>query len=54
MSDFKQYEESIVLYNSSLKGKSAPINCWDFHNNFLEEVRNFFLDLNKFPFSMVM
>ena len=47
MSDFNQYDENIALYNSSLKVKSAPIYCWDFNFNFLEEVRNFYLDLNK-------
>lgn len=47
MSDFNQYDENIALYNSSLKVKSPPIYCWDFNFNFLEDVRNFYLDLNK-------
>ncbi|MEC5164524.1 PAS domain S-box-containing protein [Flavobacterium sp. PL11] len=47
MSDFKQYEDTIALYNSNLKSKSTPINSWDFHNNFLNNVKNYFYDLNK-------
>ena len=47
MSDFKQYEETIALYNSNLKSKTAPIKSWDFHNNFLNDVKNYFYDLNK-------
>jgi len=47
MSDLKQYEETIALYNSNLKGKSTPISSWDFHNNFLDQVKNYYLDLAK-------
>jgi PAS domain S-box-containing protein len=47
MSDLKQYEETIAVYNSNLKGKSTPIYSWDFHNNFLDQVRNYHLDLVK-------
>lgn len=47
MSDLRQYEETIALYNSNLKSKSTPVNSWDFHNNFLNQVRNFSFDLNK-------
>lgn len=47
MSDLKQYEDTIALYNSNLKGKSTPIYSWDFHNNFLDQVRNYNLDLAK-------
>jgi len=47
MSDLKQYEETIAVYNSNLKGKTTPIYSWDFHNNFLDQVKNYYLDLNK-------
>jgi PAS domain S-box-containing protein len=47
MSDLKQYEETIAVYNSNLKGKSTPIYSWDFHNVFLEQVKNYHFDLAK-------
>ena len=47
MSDFRQYEEAVAIHNVNLKGNSTPVNCWDFHNNFLDEVKNYILDLNK-------
>jgi len=47
MSNFKQYEDAIAMYHNGLNVKTAPIFCWDFHNEFLTEVKSFFLDLNK-------
>lgn len=46
MNDFRHYEEAVALYHGTLKNKSTPIYCWDFHNNFLDEVKNFFVDFN--------
>jgi PAS domain S-box-containing protein len=48
MNDFRQYEEAIAIYYSSLSVKSPPVYSWDFHNDFLCSMKNFFLDLNKF------
>ena len=48
MNNFKQYEDAIALYHNGLNVKTVPIFCWDFHNEFLNEVKSFFLDLNKF------
>ena len=48
MNNFKQYEDAIAVYHNGLNVKTVPIFCWDFHNEFLNEVKSFFLDLNKF------
>lgn len=47
MNDFKQYEEAIAMYHSGLSIRTAPVYSWDFHNDFLCTMKNFFLDLNK-------
>lgn len=47
MNDFRQYEEAIAMYHGSLNNKTTPVYSWDFHNKFLDEIKNFFLDLNK-------
>ena len=47
MNDFKQYEEAIALYHNSLSINTAPVYSWDFHNDFLCSIKNFFLDLKK-------
>ncbi|MFV8368952.1 PAS domain-containing protein [Flavobacterium sp. LB2R40] len=47
MTNLKQYEDAIALYHNSLSVKTVPVYCWDFHNNFLTAVKNFFLDINK-------
>lgn len=47
MNNFKQYEDAIAVYHSGISVKTAPIFCWDFHNEFLNEVKSFFLDLNR-------
>ena len=47
MNNFRQYEEAIALHHNGLSVKTAPVVCWDFHNEFLTAVKSFFLDLNK-------
>lgn len=47
MTDFREYEDAIALYNSNLSIKTVPVYSWDFHNEFLSSVKNIFLDLNK-------
>ncbi|MFV8351409.1 PAS domain-containing protein [Flavobacterium sp. XS2P14] len=47
MNDFRQYEEAIALYHNKLSINTAPVYSWDFHNDFLCSIKNFFLDLNK-------
>lgn len=47
MNNFRQYENAIAMYHNGLNVKTAPVYCWDFHNDFLTAVKNFFLDLNK-------
>ena len=47
MNDFRQYEEAIALYHNNLSINTAPVYSWDFHNDFLCTIKNFFLDMNK-------
>jgi PAS domain S-box-containing protein len=47
MKDLKEYEEAIAMYNKGLSIKTVPIYSWNFHDEFLISVRNFFLDLNR-------
>lgn len=47
MNNLNQYEEAIAIYHRKLNNKTTPVYSWDFHNNFLDEVKNFFLDWNK-------
>ncbi len=47
MNDFRQYDEAIALYHNKLSVNTAPVYSWDFHNDFLCTIKNFFLDLNK-------
>jgi hypothetical protein len=42
MNDFRQYEEAIALYHNKLSINTAPVYSWDFHNDFLCSIKNFF------------
>ena len=46
MNDFRLYEDAIALHRGSLISKTTPVYCWDFHSNFLDKIKNIFLDLN--------
>lgn len=47
MSNFQHYEEAIARYHSCLKVKTPPIYSWNFHQEFLHELKYSFLDLNR-------
>ena len=47
MNNFREYEEAIAKYHSSLSVKTVPVSSWNFHNDFLGLIKNIFLDLNK-------
>ena len=47
MSNFKQYDEAAAKYHMDLSIKTLPIFSWDFHHEFLHELKNSFSDLNK-------
>ena len=47
MKDLREYEEAIAMYNKGLTIKTVPVHSWNFHDEFLVSVKNFFLDLNR-------
>ncbi|TRX02229.1 PAS domain-containing protein [Flavobacterium gawalongense] len=47
MNNFRQYEEAIAKYHKCLSIKTLPVFSWDFHHEFLHELKNSFLDLSK-------
>jgi len=47
MNELRQYEDAITVYHNGLSVRTTPVSCWDFHHEFLTEVKRFFLDLNK-------
>jgi PAS domain S-box-containing protein len=47
MSNFQEYDGAIAKYHSCLNLKKPPVFSWDFHHEFLHELKNSFLDLNK-------
>ncbi|MFV5694335.1 PAS domain-containing protein [Flavobacterium sp. LB3P122] len=47
MSDFPQYDEAIAKYHKCLNIKTTPVFSWDFHHEFLHELKSSFLDLDK-------
>ncbi|MFV8324584.1 PAS domain-containing protein [Flavobacterium sp. ZS1P14] len=47
MNNFQQYDEAMAKYHSCLKMKTVPIFSWAFHHEFLNELKNSFLDLDK-------
>lgn len=47
MSNFQQYDEAIAKHHIGLSINKIPIFSWDFHHEFLQELKNSFLDLNK-------
>lgn len=47
MSNLKQYDEATEKYHRNLNIKKVPVFCWDFHHEFLNELRSTFSDLHK-------
>ena len=47
MINFKQYEEAAAKYAASLSIKVAPVFSWDFHQEFLKDLKNSYLDVTK-------
>ncbi|MBP2283484.1 PAS domain S-box-containing protein [Flavobacterium sp. CG_23.5] len=47
MSNLKQYDDAIVKYYSDLRIKTLPVFSLNFHYEFLNELRDSFLDLYK-------
>ena len=47
MNNFRQYEDAIAKYHKCLSIKTLPVFSWDFHHEFLEEIKNSFLDISK-------
>lgn len=47
MINFKHYEEAAAKYARSLSVKTAPVFSWDFHQEFMKELKNSFLDVTK-------
>ena len=47
MNNFRQYDEAIAKYHSSLNIKKVPVASWNFHGDFLVLIKNIFIDLNK-------
>ncbi|MFV8269216.1 PAS domain-containing protein [Flavobacterium sp. GT2N3] len=47
MNNFRQYDEAIAKYHSSLNVKTVPVTSWNFHNDFLGLIKNIFVDVNK-------
>ncbi|MFV8374871.1 PAS domain-containing protein [Flavobacterium sp. LB1P71] len=47
MSNFQEYDGAIAKYHSCLNVKKLPVFSWDFHHEFLQELKNSFLDLDK-------
>lgn len=47
MSNLKQYDDAIVKYHSDLRIKTLPVFSLDFHYEFLNELKDSFLDLYK-------
>ena len=47
MNELVHYEKAISLYSKGLSIKTTPVHSWDFHNDFLSTMKNFFVDWNK-------
>lgn len=47
MSNLKQYDDAIVKYHSDLRIKTLPVFSLNFHYEFLNELKDSFLDLYK-------
>ncbi|WP_035669259.1 PAS domain-containing protein [Flavobacterium sp. 83] len=47
MTSFKQYDVAISEYHMGLSVKRLPVFSWDFNHEFIVELKNSFLDLNK-------
>jgi PAS domain S-box-containing protein len=47
MGNFQEYDEAIAEYRRYLNVKKLPVLSWDFHHEFLRELKNSFLDLDK-------
>ncbi|KIA87116.1 PAS domain-containing protein [Flavobacterium sp. AED] len=47
MSSFEQYDVAIAEYHMGLSVKRLPVFSWDFNHEFIVELKNSFLDLNK-------
>ena len=47
MNNFKQYDEAIARYHSSLNIKTVPVISWNFQHEFLGLIKNIFVDYNK-------
>lgn len=47
MEGLREYENAIALYNKRLSIKTVPVCSWEFHNEFLSSVKNFFIDVDR-------
>jgi PAS domain S-box-containing protein len=47
MGNLKQYDEATAKYHKDINIKKAPIFSWEFHHEFLNEIKNSFLDISK-------
>jgi PAS domain S-box-containing protein len=47
MGNLKQYDEATAMYHKDINIKKAPIFSWEFHHEFLNEIKNSFLDISK-------
>ena len=47
MSNFKQYDEANARYQHGLRIKTLPLFSFDFHHEYVKDLKNTFVDTNK-------
>lgn len=47
MSTFKQYDDATAKYQRSLRIKTLPLFSFDFHHEYVKDLKNTFVDTNK-------
>lgn len=47
MSSFKQYDEANVQFRHRLRIKTLPLYSFDFHHEYVKDLKNTFVDINK-------